>query len=132
MNDIGIRTIPADTRCYLWDMKAETMSKEYFVLQGDLQVLVREGYGPLYGALKEMVYSSNGTQISGPTVREFARQIPLFGSMVSHDSSMDQAIRILADRFPDAHAMLMAIGANNRIALFFLDEGNAPDIESLL
>lgn len=120
-----IRTIPGGTRCYLWDIGSESMSKEHLVLQADMNVLVRPGYGPMYGALKEMAYGTNGD------ARDVVRQIPGMKSIISHGSAMDQTIGLMAEQYSDADAILMAVSTDGRIGLLFLDEGISPDLQDL-
>lgn len=101
------------------------MSKEHLVLQADMNVLVRPGYGPMYGALKEMAYGTNGD------ARDVVRQIPGMKSIISHGSAMDQTIGLMAEQYSDADAILMAVSTDGRIGLLFLDEGISPDLQDL-
>lgn len=123
--EIVLRTIPEDTRCHLWDMGSETITKDYFVTQGPLNVLVRSGYGPMYGALKWIAYGE------GHDARDIARQVPFLRRLIPHGSSMDQAINALVLQYPEADAILMATSKDGKVGIMFLNEGTDPDLESL-
>lgn len=144
--DISLRIIPAGTRCHLWNIGSSSISKEYFIATGPISVLVREGHGPMFSLLKQTIYppKQDVSNTSDPTMQKIGkglskfwdetkdvfRQMPGIKGFSSEGDKMQYVINVLSQQFPDADAILMA-HSTIEIALYFLNQGDDPNLQSL-
>lgn len=125
---IDIRIIPRGTRCHLWEHGK--ISEPHFIASGDIPVLVRTNYGPMYNLIKDM--STHEYSSWWEEAKETMKNLPFMKKYThSQDTTIHTIYDMLADQYTDADAILMATSTDGRIALKFFDEGIMPDMLDL-
>lgn len=139
LQEVKVVTIPAFTRLYLWDTKSEKIGDTHFVSSGDLNVLVRQGHGPMYRLLQQYAHPENQSnkrnskdlsQIWDETKEAF-KSMPFVRNFV-RDDTMEQAISEIVSNFDsEVDAILMAYSNDGKVGIHFVEEGSLPNLALL-
>lgn len=132
LQELEIVTIPAGSRLNLWDNNTKGITNAHFVSSGDLQVLIKRGHGPMYKLLQQIAHPESATgkfdndefnQIWDETKEAF-RSMPIIRNLVDNKDHLNDAITMALSRINmDVDAILMAYDQQNRIGLYFVNEG---------
>lgn len=126
IDQLRVVTVPKGTQLHLWDMRKGEILKPHFVSSGEIHVLVRKDYGPVYSLLRKYLMSTDFLMM----IKEFMSDLKdmYYRRNPQRLHNTISSLKEELGHLEDVDALLMAETLDGKAALFYIHEGEKPNL----